>query len=150
MLTDKTDDVFTLHLPRRGVSLAALIDVVFLLLIFFMVVTSFTDLRVIHLNATEREGTVATTGDSITLRLDSDGRLFYDGQAYEQRYQDVARLVAERVRADDSLRLTIVLAAWTPVHATVRLLDHLENSALANIDLTLEEDFLYSQTKDKE
>ena len=150
MIADKTDDIFTLHLPRRGVSLAALIDVVFLLLIFFMVVTSFTDLRVIHLNATERTGTVATTGESITLRLDSDGSLFYDGQAYEQRYQDVARLVAERVGAEPAMRLTIVLAAWTPVHATVRLLDHLENVALSNIDLTLEEDFIYAQPKDKE
>ncbi len=90
------------------INLTPLIDIVFLLLIFFMVSTTFVENDSIKVNLPKASKTPSTQtkSESITLTIDKDGNIFH-GQEQVSIYklesvlQDKKSLV---VRADESSR----------------------------------------------
>ena len=65
---------------RRLISLTPLIDVVFILLVFFMLASSFLDWRTIHLNALETTKMGSPIEGALLVEIRSDG-LRLSGQA---------------------------------------------------------------------
>lgn len=64
-------------LPRkRLISLTPLIDVVFILLLFFMLATSFVEWHAIGLNIPATESSISQDQESLVIRLTHDGRLY--------------------------------------------------------------------------
>ncbi|MCC5859267.1 MAG: biopolymer transporter ExbD [Ectothiorhodospiraceae bacterium] len=99
---------------RSLVSLTPLIDVVFILLVFFMLATSFLDWRSIVVDVPADGGGEAGEPTAIVVRIGADGALELDGAfvrdtaALEQAVR--AELAREPgrlliVRPDDSVRL---------------------------------------------
>lgn len=64
--------------PKRLISLTPLIDVVFLLLVFFMLTASFLEPGVVTLDARESEG--ASGRPLPIVRLTSEGELLHQGR----------------------------------------------------------------------
>lgn len=68
--------------PRRRaqISLTPLIDVVFILLVFFMLASNFTQLRTIGVNIPADAGAPAEGAEALLVRVYADERLELDGQ----------------------------------------------------------------------
>ena len=66
--------------PEVAINLTPLIDVVFLLLIFFMVSSSFSELTQLVVDLPEAEGSPASGDAALMLSIDVDGNMMLDGQ----------------------------------------------------------------------
>ena len=118
--------------PRALISLTPLIDVVFILLLFFMLASSFLDLNAIDLDApAEGAGTSSAQGALlIEVRL--------DGVRFAGRYmplEDLADLVAERVAERPQLRVLVQPGAGVNLQRTVRVLDRLSAVGAGHLSL---------------
>lgn len=117
-------------LPRRrhSISLTPLIDVVFILLLFFMLATSFTDWRQISLAT----GTTATADDtakpSVVVRVAPDGELQYAGHDYS--IESLIPILVQKDKAGDLSAVVIRPAADTTLGPTVTTLDALAATGL--------------------
>lgn len=73
-----------LYQPKRrsevAVDLSPLIDVVFLLLIFFMVSTTFKDSHGMDLNLPSAESESSTGSEALNLAIDASGAILIDGE----------------------------------------------------------------------
>lgn len=128
---------FTLQLPdapRRGVriSLTPLIDVVFILLVFFMLASSYIDWRVISLG-TGGSGASSSSLSAVQLVLQGDGRLRYGDSVL-----DTAD-VAARLRSDHADALPPVVLQPAPgvdLQSAVAVLDRLASDGVTQLSLS--------------
>ncbi len=125
-----------IDVPRRrpvGIRLTPLIDVVFILLVFFMLASSFMDWRGFRLELPAADATPDPDVDPIVVRVLSDG-------GYRLGGLDLgAGKLAERVRevrsGSDARPVVIQAAANAPVQATVRALDRLHAGGIEGASL---------------
>jgi len=127
--------------PRRGaeararrplIGLTPLIDVVFILLIFFMLASSYLDWRAIALDTP-----AAAAGEPAA------GALFVEVRAGGLRLSGrptdldaLAGTVAERARRDPDLRVVVQAEADVALQRTVDVLDRLSVAGVARLSLT--------------
>ena len=121
------------HRKRRGkleITLTPMIDVVFLLLIFFMVTTTFNRETQLTIKLPEAEGadSVSVSKD-IVLVIDADG-LYYllgkDGMAHQLVNQKISTLKKALIQAaGDSRTMTFIINAdaKTPHQSVITALD---------------------------
>lgn len=117
---------------RRGVSLTPLIDVVFNLLLFFMLASSLTDWRSLGL-ATGTERIVADSLPAAEVELQADGQARYNGQPFS-----LETLVQELVAAVDEGRISSVIirpAEGVPLGAVVTAFDELNHQGIKALAL---------------
>lgn len=117
-------------LPRRkhSISLTPLIDVVFILLLFFMLATNFTDWRQITLAT----GTTATAQqsetESIVVHIAADGQLRLDGDSYS--ISSLIPVLRQRHAAGDADAIIMHPDTDTTLGPTVTALDALAATGL--------------------
>ena len=119
--------------PRGGVriSLTPLIDVVFILLVFFMLASSYIDWRVINLG-TGSGGAVTSAQAAVRLVLQGDGRVLHGALAMQPD------AVAEHLRDQDSEALPPVILQPAPgveLQAAVAVLDRLASDGITQLSL---------------
>lgn len=113
---------------RRTISLTALIDVVFILLMFFMLTSSFTRWSEIAIDAPAVAAAPAPEAPEL-LAVNRDGRIYRVGDAAPA---DLAQLVADlRVSAP----VVLLPEANTPVQQIVNALQQLQQAGLPRISL---------------
>lgn len=126
---------------EEGINLTPLIDVVFLLLIFFMVSTTFTNethLAVDLPEASVEASTVSSTG--IDIVISSAGDYAINGQSVINKQAKTLRAALEQTAAGDfKQRLTITADANTPHQAVVRAMDVAGQLGFAQLDITTKE-----------
>lgn len=121
--------------PRRkhSISLTPLIDVVFILLVFFMLASSLMDWRSIEL-ATGSAPADPDQPPAATVGVTADGGFHYDGRAYES-----AEPVADalRTRLDDKSISAVVVQPEEGVHLgpTVAAFDALSGEGIEALAL---------------
>jgi biopolymer transport protein ExbD len=115
---------------KIDISITSMIDVVFLLLIFFMVTTSFTRQTEVKINLPEAEGAEAEEyPSSVVLTIDSKGGYYLQNREGEsQRLPDQQKetLLRELNRlGDEAKKLPFIINAdgKTPHQAVMTLLD---------------------------
>jgi|SRR5699024_987447 len=117
---------------RTLISLTPLIDVVFILLLFFMLASSFLDLNTITLDAP----TVGASGQTDTGALLIEVRL--DGVRFAGHYMpldQLTALVAQRLDKRPDLRVLIQPGAGVNLQRTVRVLDRLSSIGATHLSL---------------
>lgn len=119
-----------LNNPRRRrplVSLTPLIDVVFILLIFFMLATNFADWRSLTLSASAATtgGSASSSSDATIVGIDADGAVTLDGEPV------VLQALAVRLSVRRDERILVRPEDETPLQHIVAVLDLLE---VAGID----------------
>jgi biopolymer transport protein ExbD len=93
--------------PDLALNIAPLIDVVFLLVIFFAVSTTFLDTAGLRLDLPESTSTASRSPEDLTVVLTKDGTIVFEGEKIEtDRLEE--RLRQELVQRDDK---TVVLRA---------------------------------------
>ncbi|MDF1582108.1 MAG: biopolymer transporter ExbD [Methyloprofundus sp.] len=123
------------------VSLTPMIDVVFLLLIFFMVTTTFSKETSIKIQLPQAEGQeVEQHKQVVLLMIDKSGQFFIDGRALQDK--SLATLTKEltTVAANKQVPLIINADANAPVQAAISVLDVAKNIGFKNISFTTQKE----------
>lgn len=122
-------------------NLTPLIDVVFLLLIFFMVSTTFTHENQMRINLPEAQADASQSEDSqINLMIMQDGAYSINGKAVANR--DIQTLMeALSLEAGDDLEQAVVISAdsETTHQSVVRAMDAAGRLGLTQIRITSQE-----------
>ena len=107
------------------INLTSLIDVVFLLLIFFMVSTTFERHSLLRLDLPEAAtAETETVPNIIEMVITEDGRLFIDDQMLaDDRRSTVQAAIVERFADNPEATLVVRADAEAPHRLVVRVLD---------------------------
>ena len=90
---------------EAGIEMTPLIDVVFLLLIFFMVSSSFVQKQVISVTLPESGTAVANVSDTVEISLDAAGMYFVAGQPVGRERGQLLAAMRSVVRTLDARAL---------------------------------------------
>jgi len=118
--------------PRRGLRLAPLIDVVFLLLVFFMLAARLEHPLAIAVNAPAEAGGGAFTG-SVLVRLGADGGV--DLAGVQVGMAGLAAAVAPYLERDRATGFLVQPAAQAPIASLVQVLDRLQGAGVEKLTL---------------
>lgn len=122
----------------QGINLTPLIDVVFLLLIFFMVSTTFT--KETHLSVDLPEAVGEQSSDlpeQIEILINSDGSYSVNGQALVNNQVATLRSALEKTsEGNNQVPLVITADAKTPHQAVVQAMDVAGQLGFARLSIT--------------
>ena len=114
-------------------SLTPLIDVVFLLLIFFMLTSSFLDIRALSVNAPALGTTTTAKGETLRVGIAADGRLDLDGQTLS--LAEIEARVRARVARRPEQRVQLVPEISVPLQTIVAIIDRLAAAGVKTLSL---------------
>jgi biopolymer transport protein ExbD len=106
-----------------SINLTPLIDVVFLLLIFFMVSTSFSELTQLTVNLPEADGARATDEIGLVVVIDSAGNVTVGGDPVPNEAEGLYRALEAAANGNVDVPLTLSADAMTPHQYVVMVLD---------------------------
>ena len=127
---------------EETINLTPLIDVVFLLLIFFMVSTTFTKETHLDINLPEAsvEPVEVTTADSIDITVQANGDYVVNGQALINQQADTLQRALKKVSDGDVTKsLTITADANASHQAVVRVMDVAGQLGFAQLRITTQQ-----------
>ena len=121
-----------------GINLTPLIDVVFLLLIFFMVSTTFTRETQLSIDLPEAEGQVKdTTGEQIEILIDETGRYRVNGQGLVDARMRTLQAAIYKISAGDTTMPMIITADAQAAHEdVVRAMDAAGQMGFVHLSIT--------------
>ena len=103
-----------LRRPEVSINLTPLIDVVFLLLIFFMVSTSFSELTQLVVDLPQAEGALASTNTTLLLVVDVEGNMTLDGAPVPNDARGLSEALRQRLSGNTDIPVTLSADAMTP------------------------------------
>ena len=109
--------------PDVSINLTPLIDVVFLLLIFFMVSTSFSELTQLTVNLPEADGARATDEIGLVVVIDSAGNVTVGGDPVLNEAEGLYRALEVAANGNFDVPVTLSADAMTPHQYVVMVLD---------------------------
>ena len=112
-----------LRRPEVSINLTPLIDVVFLLLIFFMVSTSFSELTQLMVDLPEAEGAPASTDTTLLLVVDVEGNMTLDGAPVPNDARGLSEALHQRLSGNTDIPVTLSADAMTPHQYVVTAID---------------------------
>ncbi|GFO74842.1 biopolymer transport protein ExbD [Bathymodiolus platifrons methanotrophic gill symbiont] len=116
------------------ISLTPMIDVVFLLLIFFMVTTTFSKNTIIKVILPQAEGQpVEQQKQILTLTIDKSGQYFIDDISLGDKSLDTLEKALTAYKGNKNIPLIINSDASAPVQAAISVLDVASKIGFKNI-----------------
>jgi biopolymer transport protein ExbD len=121
-----------------GINLTPLIDVVFLLLIFFMVSTTFTRETQLNIDLPEAEGTLAEPSqDQIEILIDEQGSYRVNGQGLvDNRTRTLQAAIYKLSAGDTTLPMIITADAQAAHQYVVRAMDAAGKMGFVHLSIT--------------
>ncbi len=117
---------------RRGVSLTPLIDVVFILLIFFILESHFLKLHELRLNLPENKATTQAASGGLTIELRATGDLWINGLSLNQ-HEFTQYLQAKAFSSDT--RVLLITDPEVALQTLVRSIDTLSQHSLTRVQI---------------
>ena len=96
---------------------------VFLLLIFFMVSTSFSELTQLVVDLPEAEGAPASTDTTLLLVVDVEGNMTLDGAPVPNDARGLSEALRQRLSGNTDIPVTLSADAMTPHQYVVTAID---------------------------
>jgi biopolymer transport protein ExbD len=118
----------------RLISLTPLIDVVFILLVFFMLASSFLDWRSIDLTVTSGAGVTTSAQHAIVISLESDGSVAVGSRPVER--QSLRSVLTAMLAGNGGQRVVILSNPGVPLQRAVDTLDLVRSIGATNISLS--------------
>ena len=112
-----------LRRPEVSINLTPLIDVVFLLLIFFMVSTSFSELTRLVVDLPEAEGAPSSADTAVLLVVDVAGNMTLDGEPVPNDARGLSAAMGQRLSGNTDIPVTLSADAMTPHQYVVTAMD---------------------------
>jgi len=126
------------HSPEEDVNinLTPLIDVVFLLLIFFMVSTTFDTTSQLKIKLPEAsESQVAQPPHKINLLIDAEGNFHVNSRELTNSRSATLKAALERIMTDGKLPIVIQSDAASPVQSLVTAMDVIGQLGLPQVSV---------------
>jgi biopolymer transport protein ExbD len=121
-----------LELPRRPrrrlIGLTPLIDVVFILLLFFMLASNLTRLRSVPLEAPGQHSQRVDEQPALLLRIQADGQLELSGEPVEP--DALPSLLRARLQREPELRVIVQPGDQVPLQTTLGVFDQLADAGI--------------------
>ena len=118
----------------RLISLTPLIDVVFILLVFFMLASSFLDWRSINLTVSSGVGAATSDQRAILINLRSDGSIIVGSRPVSK--QALRPVMTAKLAEDREQRVVIRSDTGVPLQRAVNTLDLLRTIGATNVSLS--------------
>lgn len=118
----------------RLISLTPLIDVVFILLVFFMLASSFLDWRSINLTVSSGVGAATSDQRTILISLKSDGSIVVGSRPVSK--QALRPVMTAKLAEDREQRVVIRSDTGVPLQRAVNTLDLLRTIGATNVSLS--------------
>ncbi len=118
----------------RLISLTPLIDVVFILLVFFMLASSFLDWRTVDLTVTSGAGAAASSQRAVVISLQSDGSVAVGSAPVAK--QALRSVMAEKLAENTEQRVVIQSDPGVPLQRAVDTLDLVRTIGATNVSLS--------------
>ena len=112
-----------LRRPEVSINLTPLIDVVFLLLIFFMVSTSFSELTQLVVDLPEAEGMPASAEAAMLLSIAATGNMTLNGAPVPSDTLGLSAAMRDYLRGNTDIPVTLSADAMTPHQFVVTAID---------------------------
>lgn len=113
--------------------IAPLIDIVFLLLVFFMLTSTFLTPEAIELELPESSTAIVTEATPIIVSVDQAGRLALNGERIE--LEQLQAKIKPLLREDADSAITLKSDARTEVQQLLRVMDEIRAAGGSNIAL---------------
>ena len=125
-------------LEEVNVNLTPLIDVVFLLLIFFMVSTTFTKETHLSIDLPEATGeNSADVPDMIEILISEEGEYTINAQGLvDRKLRTLKSAIQQMSQGDTSMPMVITADAQTPHQAVVRAMDAAGQMGFVHLSIT--------------
>ena len=127
----------TLKAKGPEINLSPLIDVVFLLLIFFMVTTVFPEKDGILIEKPESEHAVSLTDKNLIVKIDATGKAYYQDKPVN--LNDLKRLLKTQLQINQNLPVIIHADKQTQTEALLKVIDTAKSSGAKQIGLAADE-----------
>jgi biopolymer transport protein ExbD len=114
---------FDLEIRKPEISMAPLIDMVFLLLIFFVVTTTFTKETGIKVDKARASTSQSLNKNLMIISMDRSGRYWYDGSV--RPLDEIVRLALENSKRSDDLNIVIVPDRHAEIEPLIEIMDKL-------------------------
>ena len=112
-----------LRRPEVSINLTPLIDVVFLLLIFFMVSTSFSEMTQLVVDLPQAEGIPASTDSALLLIVDMQGNMTLNGESVPNDARGLSLALRQQLGGNTDIPVTLSADAMTPHQYVVTAMD---------------------------
>jgi len=123
-----------------SLNLAPLIDVVFLLLIFFMVTTSFTRESQIALQLPQADGEVKDfPAKPLEISIDVNGNFFVNGRGLINNQADTLSSAISKLKIDPKLPVIISADQKSPYQTVITAMDVSAKLGYSNLSLATRE-----------
>ena len=120
--------------PRQLISLTPLIDVVFILLVFFMLASSFQSMRAVEIDTPGGTATTTSMEGAVLVRLLSDGTLDLNGTAIKPA--SLTDRVETWLTRNPGQRFLVQAEPGVPSQRVVTMFDRLAEAGTANVGLS--------------
>jgi biopolymer transport protein ExbD len=121
---------------EANINLTPLIDVVFLLLIFFMVSTTFDTTSQLKINLPEAsEQQTSMPPQKLNLLIDAKGNFFINARELTNRKSATLKAALERTMAGSQLPIVIQSDADSPVQSLVTAMDVVGQLGLTQVSI---------------
>lgn len=121
------------------VNVTPLIDVVFLLLIFFMVTTTFTRETQLQIDLPESQSQVAAEPQQIEITIDQAGTYAVNNQVLIKQDINALKRALQANTADNSVPVIITADAATPHQSFIIALDAIGQLGFVKVSITTQE-----------
>ncbi len=127
-----------LHREEVGINLTPLIDVVFLLLIFFMVSTTFTRETQLSIDLPEASGSAReTTDQQVEILVDEAGNYRVNGQGLVDNRMRTLQAAIYKISAGDTTMPMVITADADAAHQhVVRAMDAAGQMGFVHLSIT--------------
>ena len=114
------------------INMSPMVDMIFLLLIFFMVTTVFTKDAGIGINRPQADTAQPLQQDAMILMITEDGEIRHAGQSYQ--IKQIPNLVKEQL-PDKNGSITIIADKNAPTGLTVQLIDQCRLGGITDVSI---------------
>ena len=114
------------------INMSPMVDMIFLLLIFFMVTTVFTKDAGIGINRPQADTAQPLQQDAMILTITEDGEIRHAGQSYQ--IKQIPNLVKEQL-PDKNGSITIIADKNAPTGLTVQLIDQCRRGGITDVSI---------------
>ncbi len=121
--------------PRAGVDLVPMIDVVFQLILFFLVSTTFAVLPGIELDLPVSETAESTRTNGITISVSREGQLYVNSEEVALEKLDEALMAVAVDGAREKVPVSLEADADVPNGLIVQILDSLRRTGFVGVNL---------------
>jgi len=126
-----------LKIGKPEITMAPLIDVVFLLLIFFMVTTVFPDNNGIVIEKPVSENTATLQDKNMVVKLDADGQIYF--KDIEVTLEDIKRLVAREIDLNSNFFVIVHADRNSTTEQLIKVIDAAKSGGARQLGIATDE-----------